>query len=119
MDCGFPTLLDILNSQQFRTVLLFAAGLEICQIADLLDTSERMVRRSLEDCFHRLGYGSKEGLAVRLRYEFENGLYDERLEKQLRYLQDAAKRFLENEKSTSRLSVSIENRPTSSAGWVM
>src|SRR5215472_5961415 len=119
MECEFSTLLDIFNSQQFRTVLLFAAGLDMCQIADLLDTSERMVRRSLEDCFHRVGCRSKEGLAARLRYEFENGLYDERLEKQLGYLQDAAKRFLEKEESTSRLSTAIENRATSSAGWVM
>jgi len=119
MECEFSTLLDIFNSQQFRTVLLFAAGLDMCQIADLLDTSERMVRSSLEDCFHRLGCLSKEGLAARLRYEFENGLYDERLEKQLRYLQNAAKRFLEKEEHTSRLSASIESRATSSAGWVM
>jgi DNA-binding CsgD family transcriptional regulator len=119
MGRDFSTLLDILNSQQFRTVLLFAAGLDLGQIADLLDTSERMVRSSLEDCFHRLGCRSEEGLAARLRYEFENGLYDERLEKQLGYLQDAAKRFLEQEESTSRLSESIENRATSSAGWVM
>ena len=119
MECEFSTLLDILNSRQFRTVLLFAAGLDMSQIADLLDTSERMVRSSLEDCFHRLECRSKERLAARVRYEFENGLYDERLEKQLRYLQDAAKRFLDNEESTSRLSASIENRATSSAGWVM
>jgi DNA-binding CsgD family transcriptional regulator len=119
MGCEFSTLLDILNSQQFRTVLLFAAGLDMCQIADLLDTSERTVCSSLEDCFHRLGCRSKEGLATRLRYEFENGLYDERLEKQLGYLQDAAKRFLEKEESTSRPSALIENRATSSPEWVM
>ena len=119
MECEFSTMLDILNSRQFRTVLLFAAGLDMCQMAELLDTSERMVRRSLEDCFRRLGCRSKEGLAARLRYEFENGLYDERFEKQLRSLQDAAKRFLEKEKSTSRLSVLIDSRATSSAGWVM
>jgi hypothetical protein len=43
MDCRFSTLLDILRSEQFRTVILFTFGLDTCHIADLLETSEREV----------------------------------------------------------------------------
>jgi hypothetical protein len=119
MGCEVSTLLDILNSQQFRTVLLFAVGLDIRQIANLLETSEPVVCSSLSDCFRQVGCQSAEGLAIRLCYEFENGLYDERLEKELECLQDAAKQFLEKEESTSKPSTSTGNRRASTPEWVM
>jgi len=40
MDCRYYTLLDILSSEQFRTVILLTAGLDILIIADLLETNE-------------------------------------------------------------------------------
>ena len=47
------TLLDILSSQQFQTVILLTLGLNNQQIADLLETSDRTVCGSLSDCLVR------------------------------------------------------------------
>ena len=55
MDCRFSTLLDILSSEQFRTVILFTLGLDIRHIADLLETSERTVCNSLGQCLVQVG----------------------------------------------------------------
>jgi hypothetical protein len=119
MEGRFATLLDILSSQQFRTVILLTLGLDTCQIAELLETSERSVCQSLSDCFDRAGCRSAEGLAVRLLYECENDLFDGRLEKELAGLQSAARRMLERIATTDRLSASLESTERPSAEWVM
>jgi hypothetical protein len=113
------TLLDILSSQQFQTVILLALGLDPCQIADLLETGEGPVYSALSDSFDRAGCRSAERLAVRLTYEYENNLYDERFEKALAELQSAAKRMLGKAACTSKLGASMENSELPSAQWVM
>ena len=95
MDCRFSTLQDILSSEQFRTVILFSLGLDVCHIADLLETSEPSVCNSLGQCFVQLGCGSVHEFTQRLLYEWDNDLYDERLERELVWLQTAARRKLE------------------------
>src|SRR4030095_2965849 len=95
------TLLDLLNSQQFQTVILLALGLDTCEIADLLDTTEPTMCRIVCDCLDRTGCRSPEGLAARLIYECENRLYDERLRKELAELQDTVKKMLERIASTN------------------
>jgi hypothetical protein len=90
------TLLDILSSQQFQTVILLTLGLNNQQIADLLETSDRTVCRSLSDCLVRAKCRSLEDLAARLLFESENHLYDLRLERELAELQSAVRRMLEN-----------------------
>ena len=90
------TLLDILSSQQFQTVILLTLGLNNQQIADLLETSDRTVCGSLSDCLVRAKCRSLEDLAARLLFESENHLYDLRLEKELAELQSAVRRMLEN-----------------------
>lgn len=71
-------------------------GLNNQQIADLLETSDRAVCRSLSDCVVRAECQSLEDLAARLQFESENELYDLRLKKELEELQNAARRMLEN-----------------------
>jgi len=90
------TLLDILSSQQFQTIILHTLGLDTQQIADLLETSDRTVCRSLSDCLVRAECRSLEDLAARLHFENENELYDVRLKKELAELQSAARRMLES-----------------------
>ena len=96
MGSRVATLLDILSSQQFQTVILLTLGLNNQQIADLLDTSDRTVCRSLSDCLVRAECRSLEDLAARLQFESETELYDLRLKKELAELQNAARRMLEN-----------------------
>ena len=119
MGCRGSTLLDILRPQQFQTVILLALGLDSCQVADLLETNERAVYSSLTDSFDRTGCRSVEVLGVRLVYEYDNNLYDERLEKALAELQSAAKRMLEKVAYTRELSASRESAQLPSSGWVM
>jgi DNA-binding CsgD family transcriptional regulator len=122
MGFQLSTLLDVLSSQQFRTAILLSLGLDTSQIADLLETSERTVCISLSDCFDRVGCRSAEGLAFRLSYEFENNLYDERLDEELALLQRAAKRMLENLTSATTLDTSVESNllfATQSSKWIM
>ena len=119
MGCRGSTLLDILSSQQFQTVILLALGLDSCQVADLLETNERAVYSSLSDSFDRTGCRSVEVLGVRLVYEYDNNLYDERLEKALAEVQSAAKRMLEKAAYTRELSASVESCQLPSSGWVM
>ena len=96
MGSRVATLLDILSSQQFQTLILLTLGLNNQQIADLLEISGRTVCRSLSDCLVRANCRSLEDLAVRLRFESENELYDLRLEKELAALQSAARRMLKD-----------------------
>ena len=118
MDCRFSTLQDILSSEQFRTVILFSLGLDVCHIADLLETSERSVCNSLGQCFVQLGCGSVHELTQRLLYEWDNDLYDERLERELVWLQTAARRKLEKIASPDESGIFAEGRALPSAKWV-
>ena len=118
MDCRFSTLQDILSSEQFRTVILFSLGLDVCHIADLLETSERSVCNSLGQCFVQLGCGSVHELTQRLLYEWDNDLYDERLERELAWLQTAARRKLEKIASPGESGIFEEGRALPSAKWV-
>jgi hypothetical protein len=117
MGCSGSTLLDILSSEQFQIVILLSVGLDTLQIADLLETNDWTVCSALSESLDRTGCRSAEGLAVRLIFEFENNLYDERLEKELAELQNAAKRMLGNVASTLSGAVKSSERPC--AGWVM
>lgn len=96
MENRVATLLDILSSEQFQTTILLTLGLEIQEIADLLETSDQTVCRSLSHCLVRANCQSLDDLAARLLFENENKLYDARLKKELTKLQSAARRMLDN-----------------------
>ena len=113
------TLLDVLSSLQFRTVILLTLGLDECQIADLLEISKWTVRDTLCDCFDRTGCQSMEALKARLLYEKEAKLYDKRLEHELAELQTAARRMLENMARANRLAPRAESSMLPCANWVM
>ena len=117
MDCRYYTLLDILSSEQFRTVILLTAGLDTPVIADLLETSEGNVNNSLLQCLDQVGCRSVDGLAHKLLYEWDNDLYDHRLEKELAKLQTAARRMLERIASTEP-GTFVESRALPSEKWV-
>jgi len=117
MDCRYYTLLDILSSEQFRTVILLTAGLDTLIIADLLETNEWNVNNSLLQCLDQVGCRSVDGLARKLLYEWDNDLYDHRLEKELAKLQTAARRMLERIASTDD-DTFVESRALPSARWV-
>ena len=116
-DCRYYTLLDILSSEQFRTVILMTAGLDTFNIADLLETSEWNVCDSLLQCLGLVGCRSVDGLSHKLLYEWDNDLYDHRLEKELAKLQTAARRMLERMASTNELGTFVESRALPSAKW--
>ncbi|HEY7096498.1 MAG TPA: hypothetical protein VH437_07235 [Terriglobales bacterium] len=102
MEFDFFTLLDILNSQQFRTVLLFSLGLETHQIADLLKTNELTVYASLRESMARSGCRSSKELTLRMLDECKNNLYDERrIKRELAGLQTAAQQMLEEISATA------------------
>ena len=115
MGCRSSTLLDILSSEQFRTAILLTLGLDTCQIADFLDTSERTVCSSVSQCFDQGGCRSVEELANRLLYECDNDLYDERLVKELAELQRAARRILEKAASPNELGALVDSTELPSA----
>jgi hypothetical protein len=111
-------MLDILSSEQFRTVVLFTLGLDTCHIADLLETSEWTVCDSLSQCFAQAGCRTVDGLSQRLLHEWDNDLYDERLVEELAKLQSAARRMLERMASSSGLGTFVAGGAIPSARWV-
>ena len=117
MGASGSTLLDILSSEQFQIVILLSVGLDTLQIADLLETNEWTVSSSLSDSLDRTGCRSAEGLTVRLIFEYENNLYDERLEKELEELQNTAQRMLRDVGSS--LSAAMESVERPCARWLM
>ena len=118
MGCRFLTLLDILSSEQFRTVVLYTLGLDTCHIADFLETNEWTVCDSLGQCFAQVGCRTVDGLSQRLMHEWENDLYDESLERDLAWLQSAARRMLERIASPGESGIFVENRALPSPKWV-
>jgi DNA-binding CsgD family transcriptional regulator len=95
MACRLSTLLETLNSLQFRTVVLLSLGLEIPQIADLSDTSEETVLTCLTDSLRRTGCRDVEELCARALEECNNDLYDEiALKREMAPLQRAAQKML-------------------------
>src|SRR5215468_7290036 len=95
MDRRAPTLCDLLSSHQFQIAILLTSGLDISQIADLLETSHRNVCRALDDILDRSGCRDSAELILKLLHEYQNEMYDERLEKELAALQKAAVRMLD------------------------
>jgi DNA-binding CsgD family transcriptional regulator len=53
-----PTLSDLLNPMQFKTVLLAASGLRNGEIAQCLGTTERVIENVLADAYQRTGCSS-------------------------------------------------------------
>ena len=113
------TLLDVLTSQQFRTVTLLTLGLHVSQIADLLETSEEHVCRSLDESLQRADCPDTTTLALRLLNECERDLYGEGLREELAGLQKAAQRMLEKIKLAFGRDASLEACDAAFAKWVM
>lgn len=104
----FTTLLETLSSQQFRTVVLLAFGLETWQIADLMGTNEQSVLTCLSDSLRRTGCRDAHELSARALHECDHDLYDEsKLEHEMAPLQDAAQKVLK--RSGANLQLALAN----------
>jgi DNA-binding CsgD family transcriptional regulator len=113
------TLSDVLSLQQLQIVILHALGLDSWQIADLLETSRSAVYRCLADSLKRTGCSTREGLVVRLLFEWESHLCGEELNQALTKLQIAAKGMLERIELTDTSTTWAAPSGASSTGWVM
>jgi DNA-binding NarL/FixJ family response regulator len=67
---------DILLPMEFKTVLLLAHGLTNYQIAQVLGTTEQVIKNALRDVFHRSGCRDSGELACRYFRELANGLLE-------------------------------------------
>ena len=76
MASSLSTLMHVLTPQQFQAALLVAIGLGDSQIADFLGTTEKMVRKVLEEIYRTAGCWNREVLRLQVLTESENELYD-------------------------------------------
>lgn len=70
------TLADLLLPMQFKTVLLFAYGLTNCQIAQVLGTTEHVIKNALCDAYNRTGCWNSGELVCRYFRELADGLLE-------------------------------------------
>jgi hypothetical protein len=83
--------------EQFRTAILLTIGLEVHQIADLLETTKDQVCRLLDHACRRAECRNVQELDLRLLYESENDLFEETMLKmELMELQLAARGMLDS-----------------------
>jgi DNA-binding NarL/FixJ family response regulator len=95
-DTREETLMDILTPTQFRVAILVGSGLKNTDIAQLIDTTEGVVKNFIRDIFARAGLSNRVELALRYTSELEAGAYDrERLDEEIAELQSRAARLRE------------------------
>jgi len=70
------TLADLLKPMQFKTVLLVACGLENCEIAKSLGTTEQVIKNVLRDVCDRTGCGNSGELVRQYFNEVASGLVE-------------------------------------------
>ena len=70
------TLTDLLSPMQFKAVLLFAYGLSNCQIAQVLGTTEHVVKNAIRYVYKRAGCHDSGELACRYFREVADGLLE-------------------------------------------
>ena len=93
-DAREETLMDILTPTQFRVAILVGSGLKNTDIAQLINTTEGVVKNFIRDIFARAGISNRVELALRYTSELESGAYDkERLEQEIAELEARAERL--------------------------
>jgi DNA-binding NarL/FixJ family response regulator len=93
-DTREETLMDILTRTQFRVAILVGSGLKNTDIAQLINTTEGVVKNFIRDIFARAGVSNRVELALRYTSELESGAYDqERLDQEIAELQAQAERL--------------------------
>jgi len=86
-----PTLADLLEPMQFKTVLLVACGLKNGEIAGFLGTKEQVIRNVLEAVYRRTGCWNSGELVRRYFRELASGLLElGRLQRELAELEARA-----------------------------
>ncbi len=89
------TLADLLEPMQFKTVLLVACGLENCQIAQVLGTTEQVIKNVLRTVYERTACWNGGQLVRRYLREVASGLLElGRLERELAELEARAEQNL-------------------------
>jgi len=95
-DARNQTLMDILTPTQFRVAILVGSGLKNTDIAQLINTTEGVVKNFIRDIFARAGISNRVELALRYTSELEAGAYNkERLDQEITDLQTRAARLRE------------------------
>jgi len=90
-----PTLADLLNTMQFKAVLLVACGWKNWEVAKFLGTTERVIRNVLRDVNKRTDCKNSGELVRRYFCEVESGVLDlSRLRRELAELEARAARNL-------------------------
>ena len=93
-DSRDETLMDILTPTQFRVTILVGSGLKNTDIAQLINTTEGVVKNFVRDIFARAGISNRVELALRYTSELEAGQYDqERLDQMMQELRSRAERL--------------------------
>ncbi len=93
-DSRDETLMDILTPTQFRVTILVGSGLKNTDIAQLINTTEGVVKNFVRDIFARAGISNRVELALRYTSELEAGRYDqERLDQMMQELRSRAERL--------------------------
>jgi DNA-binding CsgD family transcriptional regulator len=70
------TLMTLLTPKQFRVVLLVARGCKNSQVAEILGTSEHVVKNLLKDIFDRAGVFNRTELSLRYVHESSHQMYN-------------------------------------------
>jgi DNA-binding CsgD family transcriptional regulator len=90
------SLADLLLPMQFKAVLLFAHGLTNCEIAQVLATTEEVVKNALRDAYNRTGCWNGGELLRRYFRELADGLLElGRLRRELEELENRATAILD------------------------
>jgi DNA-binding CsgD family transcriptional regulator len=89
------TLANLLTPMQFKTVLMVAYGLRDFEVAQILGTTEPVIRNALRDAYCRTGCWNSGELVRRYFREVADGLLDlGRLRRELAEVEARAAQYL-------------------------
>ena len=91
-----PSLADLLEPMEFKTMLLATCGLKNHQIAQCLRTTEKAIRNVLWNCYQRTGCRNIDELVRRYFCEVATGLLElGRLQRELAELEERVAQILD------------------------
>jgi DNA-binding CsgD family transcriptional regulator len=84
---------NLLVPMQFKTVLLLVHGLRSCDIAQVLGTTEQVIKNALSDACSRTSCGNTGELVQRYYFEIKGGLLElGRVRREMEELEAALRR---------------------------
>lgn len=70
------SLANLLTPMQFKAVLMFAYGLSTCEIAQVLSTTEQVIKNTIADAYSRTGCRDSGELLLRYFREVADGVLE-------------------------------------------